>query len=106
MRLVAGPGVVPEGRSDEPVSQKAYDDAVAYFEERARLISERSSRVPADGPATPHAPAIQLYHSYPRQRVDDPGMVALRSDYPASLTFTSWCVVHLHAPFSGAMPLR
>ncbi|MBT2403674.1 MULTISPECIES: NADAR family protein [unclassified Streptomyces] len=83
--LVAGPGGVPDGWSDEPVSQEVYDEAVTYFEERARLIAERPSRVPADGPATPHAPAVHLYHSYPRQRVDDPGKVALRSDYPASI---------------------
>ncbi|WP_329199195.1 MULTISPECIES: DUF7639 domain-containing protein [unclassified Streptomyces] len=56
--LVAGPGGVTERWSDEPVPQKLHDEAVAYFEERARLIAERPSRVPADGPATPHAPAI------------------------------------------------
>ncbi|PZT71938.1 MULTISPECIES: NADAR family protein [unclassified Streptomyces] len=84
--LVAGPGVVPEGRrSGKPVSEKAYADAVAYFEERGRLTSERPSWVPADGPATPYAPAIQLYHSHPQQQVDDPGTVALRNDYPASI---------------------
>ncbi|MFK0254692.1 NADAR family protein [Streptomyces sp. NPDC090445] len=83
--LVAGPGGVPENWSGEPVSQETYDEAVNYFEERARLIAERPSRVPADGPATPHAAAVHLYHSYPRQRVDDPGKVGLRSDYPASI---------------------
>ncbi|MGW6882052.1 NADAR family protein [Streptomyces goshikiensis] len=83
--LVAGPGGLPENWSGEPVSQEAYDEAVDYFEERARLIADRSSRVLADGPATPHAPAVHLYHSYPRERVDDPGKVALRSDYPASI---------------------
>lgn len=81
--LVAGLGGRPESWPDEPVSQKAYEDAVAYFEERAQLIAERPLRVPADGPATPHTPAIHLAHSYPRQRVDDPGTVGLRNDYPA-----------------------
>lgn len=83
--LVVGVGGRPDSWSDEPVSEKAYEDALAYFEERARLIAERPLRVPADGPATPHAPAIHLAHSYPRQRVDDPGMVGLRNDYPAPI---------------------
>ncbi|MFI1186552.1 NADAR family protein [Streptomyces californicus] len=83
--LVAGPGGVADRWPDEPVSQAMYDEAVSYFEERARLIAERPSRVPADGPATPHAPAVHLPQTYPRERVDAPGKVALRSDYPAPI---------------------
>ncbi|MET7978054.1 NADAR family protein [Streptomyces mirabilis] len=83
--LVVGLGGRPDSGSDEPVSQKAYEDALTYFEERARLIAERPLRVSADGPATPYAPAIHLAHSYPRQRVEDPGMVGLRNDYPAPI---------------------
>jgi ribA/ribD-fused uncharacterized protein len=81
--LVAGPGGELEDWSDEPVSQEDYDDALAYFEERARSIAERPARVPADGPVTPYAPAIHLYQTYPGDREDDPGMKALRNDYPA-----------------------
>ncbi|MFD8581304.1 NADAR family protein [Streptomyces californicus] len=83
--LVAGPGGVTDRQPDEPVSQATYDEAVSYFEERARLIAELPSRVPADGPAAPHAPAVHLPQTYPRQGVDDPGKVALRSDYPAPI---------------------
>ncbi|MGW7361369.1 NADAR family protein [Streptomyces sp. NPDC054802] len=81
--LVAGPGGELEDWSDEPVSQEDYDSALAYFEERARSIAERPSQGPADGPVTPHAPAIHLYQTYPRDREDDPGTKALRNDYPA-----------------------
>lgn len=83
--LVAGPGGELEDWSDEPVLQEDYDDAIAYFEDRARERAERPLRVPADGPATPFAPAIQLYHSYPNRRVDDPGTQGLRNDYPAPI---------------------
>ncbi|MEU5593651.1 NADAR family protein [Streptomyces sp. NPDC020298] len=80
--LVAGPG----GRMEWPdavVTRELYDEAVAYFEDRAKWIAERPSRVPADGPATPVAPAIHLYQSYPVKASDDPGVKALRNDYPA-----------------------
>ncbi|MEV0373650.1 NADAR family protein [Streptomyces sp. NPDC050636] len=105
--LVAGPGGEMESWSDEPVSQEEYGEAVAYFEERAEWISERPSRVPADGPTTPHAPAVQLYHSYPRQRVDDPGTEGLRNDYPApvdveGVTYPS--VAHAYWALSAADP--
>ncbi|MGW1881574.1 NADAR family protein [Streptomyces sp. NPDC001970] len=83
--LVAGPGGQMEDWPDEPVTQEAYDRAVAYLEDRARWIAERPSRLPADGPATPVAPAIQLYHSYPLKPSDDPGKKALRNDYPAPI---------------------
>ncbi|MEU0372304.1 NADAR family protein [Streptomyces sp. NPDC006283] len=83
--LVAGPGGELTGWSDEPVTQEDYDDAIAYFEERARSFAKRSPRPPADGPATSFAPAVHLYESYVRQRTDDPGTVGLRNDYPAPL---------------------
>ncbi|MFK4221876.1 NADAR family protein [Streptomyces sp. NPDC019890] len=81
--LVAGPGGQVEAWPDEPVTQEDYDEAVAYFEDRAKWIAERPSRIPADGPATPVAPAIHLYQSYPLKPSDDPGTKALRNDYPA-----------------------
>ncbi|MGW7364674.1 NADAR family protein [Streptomyces sp. NPDC054841] len=83
--LVAGPGGQVEDWPDEPVTEEDYDEAVAYFEDRARRIAERPSRVPADGPATPVAPAIHLYQSYPLKPSDDPGTKALRNDYPAPI---------------------
>ncbi|MFI2345801.1 NADAR family protein [Streptomyces sp. NPDC019443] len=83
--LVAGPGGQVEAWPDEPVTQEDYDEAVAYFEDRAKWIAERPSRIPADGPATPVAPAIQLYQSYPLKPSDDPGTKALRNDYPAPI---------------------
>lgn len=81
--LVAGPGGTLEDWSDEAVSQEEYEEAVAYFEEHARPTAGPRSRVPSDGPVTPHAAAVHLSHSYPRRRLDEPGKVALRSDYPA-----------------------
>ncbi|MER7406123.1 NADAR family protein [Streptomyces sp. NPDC000070] len=82
--LVTGPGEHLVGAAPgEPVTQEEYDEAIAYFEERAKRIAERPARVPADGPATPIAPAIHLYESYSRKPSDDPGTKALRNDFPA-----------------------
>ncbi|MEU9150454.1 NADAR family protein [Streptomyces sp. NPDC048417] len=81
--LVAGPGGRLDGRPDEPVTQEAYDRAVAYFEDRATWAAGRASRVPADGPEKAVAPAIHLYQSYPHRPSDNPGTDALRNDYPA-----------------------
>lgn len=81
--LIAGPGGELDEWSDEPVTQEDYDDAIAYFEERARSFAERTPRTPADGPTTSFAPAVHLYESYVRQPTDDPGPTGLRNDYPA-----------------------
>ncbi|WP_457033569.1 NADAR family protein [Kitasatospora sp. P5_F3] len=83
--LVAGPGSRTYLSFDGTVTQEGYDSALAYFEERARWRAERSTRVPADGPAAPHAPAVKLYHSYPNKPVADPGKLGLRNDYPAPI---------------------
>ncbi|MFK0282726.1 NADAR family protein [Streptomyces sp. NPDC090499] len=80
--LVTGPGGCLDGRP-QPVTQEAYDRAVAYFEERAEWAAARASRVPADGPETAVAPAIHLYQSYPHRPSESPGTDALRNDYPA-----------------------
>ncbi|MFJ8467384.1 NADAR family protein [Streptomyces swartbergensis] len=82
--LVTGPGEhLDDSALGEPVTQEEYDEAIAYFEERAKWIAERPARVPADGPATPIAPAIHLYQSHFRKVPDDPGTTALRNDFPA-----------------------
>ncbi|WP_432173237.1 NADAR family protein [Streptomyces sp. Tue6028] len=84
--LVAGVGGHMERRPEVEVTQEAHDEAIAYFEERDRWIAERPSRVLADGPAEPVAPAIHLYQSYPLKPSDDPGTKGLRNDYPAPIT--------------------
>ncbi|MDA5280001.1 NADAR family protein [Streptomyces sp. Isolate_45] len=84
--LVAGPGGQTYLANDPPVSQESYDRALTYFEERARWSAERGTHVPADGPAAPHAPAVQLCHSYPNKPVVDPGHLGLRNDYPAPIS--------------------
>ncbi|MFG2332373.1 NADAR family protein [Streptomyces sp. NPDC048604] len=83
--LVAGPGGRTPNFPYEPVAQAAYDKAIDYFEDRARWIAEADSRVPADGPDTPHAPAIQLRQSYPIRHRDNPGTQALFNEYPAPI---------------------
>ncbi|MET7715586.1 NADAR family protein [Streptomyces sp. NPDC005407] len=105
--LVAGPGGQVEAWPDEPVTQEDYDESVAYFEDRAKWIAERPSRVPADGPTTPVAPAIKLYHSYPLKPSDDPGRKALRNDYPAPIDLdgvTYPSVTHAYWALSTADP--
>ncbi|TKK88034.1 NADAR family protein [Herbidospora galbida] len=83
--LVAGPGGSTWSWPVRPVTQEVYDSAVEYFEERARWIAEQPSRVPADGPVTSFAPAVHLYHSFPREPAPDPGPLGLRHDYPAPI---------------------
>jgi predicted NAD-dependent protein-ADP-ribosyltransferase YbiA (DUF1768 family) len=105
--LVTGPGGESESFPGEAVDQEEYDEAVAYFEDRAKWRAERPTRVPADGPATPTAPAIHLYQSYPVRTSDDPGTQALRNDYPAPLlvdgdTYPS--VTHAYWALSTADP--
>ncbi|MFJ9767632.1 NADAR family protein [Streptomyces erythrochromogenes] len=105
--LAAGPGGRTYLSFDGTVSQENYNGALAYFEERARWKAERATHVPADGPATPHAPAVQLYHSYPTKPVSDPGKLGLRHDYPAPITVsgTSYpSVAHAYWALSAAEP--
>ncbi|MFI9291758.1 NADAR family protein [Streptomyces gardneri] len=105
--LVAGPGGRTYLPSDPPVSQEHYDRALAYFEERARWSAEREKRVPADGPAASHSPAVQLYHSFPNKRVADPGHLGLRNDYPAPITVGEVVypsVAHAYWALSVAQP--
>lgn len=105
--LVAGPGGKRESRTEEPVTQEEYDEAVAYFEERAQWIAERPSRVPPDGPTTPHAPAVKLYHSYSTERPDDPGKRGLRNHYLAPIDVdgvTHPSVAHAYWALSAADP--
>ncbi|GHC45979.1 NADAR family protein [Streptomyces cinnamoneus] len=105
--LLAGPGGEMAGLPGRRVTEAAYDDALAYFEERARWAAEAPSRVPADGPATPHSPAVKLHHSYPCERQDDPGTVGLRNDYPAAITVdgaTYPSVAHAYWALSAADP--
>ncbi|MET9515927.1 NADAR family protein [Streptomyces sp. NPDC002994] len=105
--LVAGPAGERESRPEEPVTQEEYDSAVTYFEERAQWIAERPSRVPADGPTSPHAPAVKLHHSYSTKRLDDPGTTGLRNHYLAPIdvdgvTYPS--VAHAYWALSVADP--
>lgn len=80
--LVAGLGGEIDGRPGAVVAQDVYDEAVAYFEERARW-REQPAQEPADGPAASFAPAVKLNESYPSEPLADPGKRALRNDYPA-----------------------
>ncbi|MGQ4731600.1 MULTISPECIES: NADAR family protein [Streptomyces] len=105
--LVAGPGGRTYLPDDPPVSQESYDRALAYFEERAHWRREHDKRVPADGPAVPHASAIQLYESYPNKAVADPGHRGLRNDYPAPITVGEVLhpsVAHAYWALSVAQP--
>ncbi|MFF0549948.1 NADAR family protein [Streptomyces sp. NPDC004311] len=105
--LVAGPGGRTYLEFDGTVTQEKYDGALAYFEERARWNTQRAGHVPADGPVTPHAPAIQLNHSYSGKRVADPGKRGLRHDYPAPITVADTAypsVAHAYWALSVAEP--
>ncbi|GGW76487.1 NADAR family protein [Streptomyces caelestis] len=106
--LVTGPGEHLDGTPPgEPATREEYDDAIAYFEERAKWIAERPARVPADGPATPIAPAIHLYQRHSREPSDDPGTKALRNDFPAPVLVdgvTYPCVGHVYWALSTTDP--
>ncbi|MFB7126426.1 NADAR family protein [Kitasatospora sp. NPDC056273] len=105
--LVAGPGGRTYLSFDGTVTQKDYDSALAYFEERARWTAERPKRGPADGPVTSHAPAVHVAQTFPREPVDDPGKVGLRNDYPAPITVGEAgypSVAHAYWALSVAQP--
>ncbi|GAA3014605.1 hypothetical protein GCM10020229_27260 [Kitasatospora albolonga] len=84
--LVAGPGGRVFVESGEVITKEGYDEAVAYFEDRARRRAERAQALPADGPVRSYAPAVQLGHWFPREPQADPGKLGLRHDYPAPIT--------------------
>ncbi|GAA3014631.1 hypothetical protein GCM10020229_27310 [Kitasatospora albolonga] len=63
--LVAGPGGRVFVESGEVITKEGYDEAVAYFEDRARRRAERAQALPADGPVRSYAPAVQLGHWFP-----------------------------------------
>ena len=105
--LVAGPGGRTCRPDDKVVTQEWYDEAVRYFEERADWIAGQPSRVPADGPVTSVAPAIELSESYPLKQSDAPDTRALRTNYPApvevgGVTYPS--VAHAYWALSTADP--
>ncbi|MFJ8032470.1 MULTISPECIES: NADAR family protein [unclassified Streptomyces] len=105
--LVAGPGGRTYLPADPPVTQEAYDRALAYFEERAGRKAELRVRAAADGPAAPQAPAVHLPHSCPDEPVPDPGRLALRNDYPAPITVgevSHPSVTHAYWALSVARP--
>ncbi|MFC9295806.1 NADAR domain-containing protein [Streptomyces sp. NPDC057011] len=105
--LVAGPGGRTYLPTEPPVTQEQYDSALGYFEERARWMAERQTRVPADGPAAPHAPAVHLYQVYPNEPQADPGRLGLRNDYPAPITVGEAVypsVAHAYWALSVAQP--
>ncbi|MFJ3901681.1 NADAR family protein [Streptomyces sp. NPDC090025] len=83
--LVSGPGGRLPGRPGTRVSRREYDEAVGYFEERARRLAEAPSRVPADGAVNSLAPALKLPHSYPQRALEHPDKRALRNDYPTPI---------------------
>lgn len=89
--LLAGVGGETDLWPGEPVDQEEYDEAVAYFEERDRWAA-KGPRVPAEGPAEGHAPALHIPISYPLRPSPTPGKKGLRNDYPAPVTIGG--VVH------------
>ncbi|MFF3211277.1 NADAR family protein [Streptomyces sp. NPDC002886] len=106
--LVAGPGGHTYMFPREPaVTQERYDEALAYFEERARRRDEPKARVPAAGPAVVYAPAVRLHPTLSPKRVADPGRLGLRNEYPAPVTIgnvTHASVTHAYWALSIAEP--
>ncbi|MEU8773414.1 NADAR family protein [Streptomyces sp. NPDC048606] len=89
--LVAGPGGDTYLPSDAPVTQDAYDRALAYFEDRARRRSERPTRVPAAvASASAHVSVVHLHDPYPNEPTADrmaaPGARKLRNEHPAPIS--------------------
>ncbi|MFJ6612859.1 NADAR domain-containing protein [Streptomyces sp. NPDC091289] len=105
--LAAGPGGTTYLPGDPPVTQDAYDRALAYFEDRARWMAVRDTQALADGPTAPHSPAIHLHHSFPREPEAHPGQLGLRNDYPAPITVQEIVyrsVAHAYSALSAAEP--
>ncbi|MFE4262252.1 NADAR family protein [Streptomyces sp. NPDC056883] len=105
--LVAGPGGRTYLAADPPVTQEAYERAVAHFEQQADRLAELRVRASADGPLTAYAPAVHLHPWIPNDPVAEPGRRGLHNTYPAPITVDQAdypSVSHAYWALSAAQP--
>lgn len=71
----------------EPVTGEMHQQALDYFADRPRKRVEREQRTLADGPESAVSPTVHLNQVvYPKRWPADPGVLALRNEYPAAIT--------------------
>lgn len=105
--LVAGPGGRTYLPTDPPVTQEAYDRAVAHFEQQADRLAELKVHSSADGPVASYAPAVHLHPWMPNDPVAAPGRLGLHNAYPAPITVDKAeypSVSHAYWALSAARP--
>lgn len=71
----------------EPVTREMHQQALDYFAERQRERAKWEQRTYPDGPEGAASPTVHLKQVvYPKGWPDDPGVLALRNEYPAAIT--------------------
>jgi len=88
--LVAGVGSQVENYYEpgyELVTEEMHLQALDYFADRQRERVKWEQRAYADGPESAASPTLHLKQViYPKGWPDDPGVLALRNEYPAVIT--------------------
>jgi ribA/ribD-fused uncharacterized protein len=71
----------------ELVTGEVHDEALDYFADRERQRVQWGQRTYADGPEGAASPTVRLKQvGYAKGWPDDPGVLALRNEYPAAIT--------------------
>ncbi|MEV6110041.1 NADAR family protein [Streptomyces sp. NPDC051940] len=87
--VVAGPGnrfEAPSGKT-VVVTEGMHASAMEYFAEREQMRRRYASKAPADGPTEPVESSIDIRQVFfPNGWPQDPGVLALRNEYPAPVT--------------------
>ena len=109
--LVAGVGGQVETYYEpghELVTEEMHQRALGYFADRQQERVKWEQRTYADGPESAASPTVHLNQViYPKGWPDDPGVLALRNEYPAAITVdqvTYPTVVHAYWALAVADP--
>jgi predicted NAD-dependent protein-ADP-ribosyltransferase YbiA (DUF1768 family) len=92
----------------EPVTEEMHQQALDYFADRQRERVKWAQRTYADGPESAVSPTVHLNQVvYPKGWPGDPGVLALRNEYPAAVTVDAASyptVVHAYWALAVADP--
>lgn len=92
----------------ELVTEEMHQQALDYFADRERERAQWEQRTYPDGPESPLAATVHLNQVvYPKGWPDNPGVLALRNEYPAAITVDGVSyptVVHAYWALAAADP--
>jgi predicted NAD-dependent protein-ADP-ribosyltransferase YbiA (DUF1768 family) len=98
----------PRLGGEKIVTEKMRQTAIDYFTERSRAIENAKQRTYPDGPEDANSPTLTLNQVvFPKGWPTDPGMLALRNEYPAPITvgtLTYPTVVHAYWALATTSP--